>query len=473
MLHTVTARVLAAAAGAAALLALSGCDENMRIHDTTLDNGLRVIVQEDHRAPVVVSMVMYKVGSIDEPKGITGISHVLEHMMFQGTERLKPNEFSRIIAEQGGRENAFTSYDYTGYFQMLEKSRLPISFELEADRMANLRLREEEFKKEVQVVMEERRLRTEDRPESLVYERLTREAYRVHPYSQPIIGSFEDLRSITLEDLRDWYHLFYRPNNAVVVVVGDVDNGEVVALAKKYFGPIPGRDLTRPPIPSEPLQKEMRQTVVRVPAQVPYLLMGYHVPVHEQPAAIAADMEPWEPYALMVLAGVLDGGQSARLERELVREKRIAASVSADYDPIARDPTLMLFSGVPATGHTTAELEQALRAQIERLKKEVPTEAELDRVKAQVVAGDVFQRDSMYYQAMQLGQLAMTGLDLNRLAERVERLNAVTAEQVRTVANKYLKDTNLTVTTLDPLPIAPDKAPAAPEPGPQGAVHAR
>ena len=472
MLHTPKARALLAAVAAAALLALSGCDE-MQIYDTTLENGLRVIVKEDHRAPVVVSMVMYKVGSIDEPKGITGISHVLEHMMFQGTERLKPNEFSRIIAEQGGRENAFTSYDYTGYFQMLERSRLPISFELEADRMANLRLREQEFKKEVQVVMEERRLRTEDRPESLVYERLTREAYQVHPYSQPIIGSFEDLRSITLEDLRDWYHLFYRPNNAALVVVGDVDNDEVVALAKKYFGPIPARDLTRPPIPAEPLQKEMRRAVVRVPAQVPYLLMGYHVPVHDDPAAIDRDMEPWEPYALMVLAGVLDGGQSARLERELVRESRVAASVSADYGPIARDPSLMLFSGVPATGHTTAELEQALRAQIERLKKELPSQAELDRVKAQVVAGDVFQRDSMYYQAMQLGQLAMTGLDLSRLAERVERLNAVTAEQVRTVANKYLKESNLTVTTLDPLPIDRDKAPAAPEPGAQGAIHAR
>src|SRR5690606_2730100 len=284
--------------------------------------------------------------------------------------------------------------------------------------------------------MEERRLRTEDRPESLVYERFAREAYRVHPYGQPIIGTFDSLERMTLDDLRDWYHLFYRPNNAAVVVVGDVEAEEVVALAKKHFGPIPARDLARRPIPAEPPQKETRRAVVRVPAQVPYLLMGWHVPAHRQPAALDPEPEAWEPYALMVLAGVLDGGQSARLERELVREQRIAASVRADYDPIARGPTLFLFSGVPASGHDVAALEGALRAQVERLKQEPPSAAELDRVKAQVIARDVFERDSMYYQAMQIGQLAMTGLDLDLLAERVQRLNAVTPEQVSAVARK-------------------------------------
>src|SRR5581483_8732182 len=270
MFHILKARVFI---GALAAVLLSGCDD---IHDTTLPNGLRVIVKEDHRSSVVASMVWYKVGSVDEPEGLTGISHVLEHMMFQGTQRLQPNEFSRIIAENGGRENAFTTNDYTAYFQQLEKSRLPIAFELEADRMQNLTLDESEFKKEIEVVKEERRLRTEDQPEALLYERMLSEAYRVHPYHHPVIGWMEDLRRLTIDDLRAWYRRWYCPNNAVLVVVGDVKAADVVALAQKYFGPIPARPLTRTPIPDEPPQKAERQLTVKIPAQVPSLLLGYH-----------------------------------------------------------------------------------------------------------------------------------------------------------------------------------------------------
>jgi zinc protease len=406
MFHTPMTYVRAGMLGVAATFLLTGCDD---MHDTTLANGMRVIVKEDHRSPVVVSMVWYKVGSIDEPKGLTGISHVLEHMMFKGTTKHGPNEMSRIIAENGGRENAFTSSDYTAYFQQLEKSRLPISFELEADRMQNLKLDPEEFKKEVQVVMEERRLRTDDKPESLTYEKMMSVAYEKHPYHHPVIGWMDDLRKLKVEDVRDWYQRFYSPNNATLVVVGDVKPAEVVELAKKYFGPVPARDTKRPAIPAEPPQSAMRSTDVRVPAQVPYLLMGYHVPVYA-----SAKKDDWEPYALSVLGGVLDGGRSARLERDLVREK----------DPVSAD--------------------------------------ELARVKAQVVANDVYRRDSVFYQAMQLGQLAVSGLDLDLIDERVRRISEVTPEQVSAVARKYLVDSNLTVATLDPLPIpANGKAPAA------------
>ena len=461
MFHIPEARAWMSGIAVVAMLALAGCNE---AYDTTLGNGLRVIVKEDRRSPVVVSMVWYKVGSMDEPKGLTGMSHVLEHMMFKGTERLEPNEFSRIIAEHGGRENAFTSYDYTGYFQQLEKSRLPIALELEADRMQNLKLDEAEFRKEVQVVMEERRLRTDDRPEALVYEKFMSEAYQVHAYHHPIIGWMDDLERIRLDDLREWYRRWYRPDNAVLVVAGDVDSDEVVALVKKYFDGIPARRLKRPPIPAEPPQTKERRAVVRAPAEVPYLLMGYHVPVHS-PAS--PEGESSEPYALSILAGVLSGGQSARLERELVREQRVAASVGAHYDSIGRAPTLMLFSGTPTAAHDVAGLERALRSQIDRLKKEPVSEAELARVKAQVVAGDVFRRDSVFYQAMELGQLAIAGLDLSLLDRRVERLQAVTAEQVMQVARKYLNDPNLTVVTLDPLPLSEGarKKPPVPEGG--------
>jgi zinc protease len=449
MFHTPNRYVRAGMLGALATFALSGCND---MYDTKLDNGMRVIVKEDHRSPVVVSMVWYKVGSIDEPKGLTGISHALEHMMFKGTKNHGPNEMSRIIAENGGRENAFTSSDYTAYFQQLEKSRLPIAFELEADRMQNLTLDAGEFSKEIQVVMEERRLRTDDQPDSLTYEKMLSTAYQVSPYHHPVIGWMEDLKKLTIEDLRAWYQRYYRPNNATLVVVGDVNPSEVVDLAKKYFGPIPARPFERPSIPTEPKQTEARQVEVRVPAQVPYMLMGYHVPVFD---GSDATQDESDRYALMVLAGILDGGQSARLERELVRKEKVAARVGAGYDPIGRASTLFIFDGTPASGHDVKDLERALRAQIERFKREPVAPDELARVKAQVVAGDVYRRDSVFYQAMQLGQLAVSGLDLDLLDERVRNVSAVTPEQVAVAARKYLVDSNLTVATLDPLPMAP------------------
>jgi zinc protease len=420
------------------------------VHETTLPNGLTVIVKEDHRSPVVVSQIWYKVGSVDEPAGRTGISHVLEHMMFKGTQRLKPNEFSRIIAEHGGRENAFTGYDYTAYHQQLEKSRLPVSFELEAERMHNLLLEEQEFRKEIKVVMEERRLRTEDQPEALLGEKFMATAYRVHPYKHPVIGSMSDLERLTLDDLRAWYRGFYAPNNATLVVVGDVRPAAVAALAEKYFGPVPARPLAAAAPPDEPRQEGERRARVSVPAEVPHLVMGYHVPVLTRASS-------WEPYALSVLAGILDGGRAARFARELVREQKIAAGVEADYNPIARAPGLFVLDGMPAAGRTPAELERALRAQIERLRRERVTEEELQRVKAQVVAADVYSRDSVFYQAMQIGRLATTGLDWRLLDTFVERINSVTAEQVQAVARKYLTDTNLTVAVLDPLPLKPGR----------------
>ncbi|MFL6622738.1 MAG: M16 family metallopeptidase [Sulfurifustis sp.] len=446
-------RIFAAGLWSAALLLLSGCND---VYDTTLDNGLRVVVKEDHRSPVVVSMVWYKIGSIDEPKGLTGISHVLEHMMFKGTERLKPNEFSRIIAENGGRENAFTTSDYTAYFQQLEKSRLPIAFDLEADRMQNLKLDEAEFSKEIQVVMEERRLRTEDQPESLVYEKFMSEAYGTHPYGHPVIGWMADLEQIKVNDLRDWYARWYRPNNAVLVVAGDVKPREVVELAKKYFGPIKPRPLDRPAIPPESPQQKMLRATVRAPAQVPYVLLGFHTPVLE-PGKSRRMEESWEPYALSVLVGVLDGGDSARFERELVRDQKVASRIGGEYDAIARAPSVLLVSGSPVGERKTADLERAVRAQIERIKTERVTPAELERVKAQVVAGEVYRRDSVMAQAMQLGELAINGLDLSLLDERVKRLSAVTPEQIMQVAKKYLNEDNLTVVTLDPLPISGGK----------------
>ncbi len=432
------------------LLALGAC---ATVRETTLDNGLRVIVQPDRRAPVAVAQIWYKVGSVDEPAGSTGISHVLEHMMFKGTSRRGPNEFSRLIAAQGGRENAFTSRDYTAYFQQLEKSRLPVSFELEAERMHDLRLDGGEFAKEVRVVMEERRLRTDDRPQALLAERFTAEAWRVHPYRQPVIGWMQDLEAMRIEDLRAWYRRFYVPNNAVLVVVGDVEPDEVLALARRHYGPIPrGPEVARE-IAAEQPQRGLRRLRVAAPAEVPSLLLGFHVP------SLSVSREPWEPYALEVLAAVLDGGASARLARELVREQRLANGIGIDYSPIARAGTMLLASATPTRGTDPETLERAILEQFARLRSELVSPAEIERVKAQVVASNVYQRDSMFYQAMQIGTLATSGLDWRLLDRYVENVRAVTVEQVREVARRYLIEDNLTVAVLDPLPLTGRRPP--------------
>ncbi|HEY0719824.1 MAG TPA: pitrilysin family protein [Gammaproteobacteria bacterium] len=423
--------------------------------ETLLDNGMRVIVREDHRAPVVVSQVWYQVGSSYEYDGITGISHVLEHMMFKGTAKHGAGEFSRIIAENGGRENAFTGNDYTAYFQQLEKSRLPISLELESDRMRNLLLPPEEFAKEVKVVMEERRMRTDDNPDSLTYEQFMAAAFQVSPYHHPVIGWMTDLEHLDVADLRQWYQKWYAPNNATLVVVGDVKSDEVFALAKKYFGDYQPSTIEPPKPRNEPPQLGERRIVVKAPAELPSLIMGYQAPsLHSTDA-------PWKAYALEVLAALFDGGESARLARELVRGQQIAASASASYGLTDRLGTLFTFSGTPANGHDIASLEQALRTQVRRVRDEMISNDELTRIKAQVTAAKVYERDSVFYQAMQIGTLATVGLDWHEADRYAERINAITAEQVRAVAREFLIDDHLTVAQLDPQPIDHQHPPAS------------
>ncbi len=426
-------------------------------HEFKLANGLKLIVKEDHRSPVVISQIWYKAGSIDELNGATGVAHVLEHMMFKGTERVPGGEFSKRIAAAGGRENAFTGRDYTAYFQQLHKSRLPLAMELESDRMRNLILTKEEFSKEIQVVMEERRLRTDDKPHALVHEKMMAAAYQAHPYQRPIIGWMNDLENMRVRDAKEWYDRWYAPNNAVLVVVGDVKPKEVFALAQKYYGGI----MPRPLVPlalrkpqTEPVQVGIKRLTVKAPAKLPYLTMGYHAPTLRNASA------DWEPYALEMLVGVLDGNESARLNKELVRERRIANSTGAGYDSTARGPGMFYLYGTPSEGKTTSDLETALRGEMEKLMLDGVTEEELARVKAQVVASHVFRLDSMFYQAMQIGQLESVGLSYRDLEVMVKKLQAVTAEQVREVAKKYVKDDSLTVAVLDPQPLE-QKLPSA------------
>ena len=419
-----------------------------------LANGLRVIVKTDRRAPVVVSMVWYRIGSIDEKNGVTGVAHVLEHMMFKGTKTVAPGEFSRLIAAAGGRDNAFTSRDYTGYFQTLHKSALPLSFRLEADRMANVVLSPDEFTKELKVVMEERRLRTDDRPQSVVYERLMAAALVAHPYRNPIIGWMSDLQNLSVADIRVFYDEWYGPNNATVVVVGDVAPAEVFALAEQYFGAIPRKTLPPRKPQDEPPQLGLKRLIVKAPAELPYVLMAYRVPGMKKPA------EDWEPYALDMLESILSGNDAARLPQKLVKTDLVATSAGASYDGIGRGPAFFYLSGSPVAGRSAEQLEQSLRREVKRVVEEGVTEEELNRVKAQVIAAQVYQRDSMFFQARQIGWMETIGFSHRDLDVFIEKLKQVTADQVREVAGKYLIDDVLTVAYLDPQPLegAPRRA---------------
>jgi len=417
---------------------------NSPVNEYMLDNGLKLLVKEDHRAPVVVSQVWYKVGGSSEHNGITGVSHVLEHMMFKGTEKVKPGDFSKIIKQNGGRDNAFTGKDYTAYFQLLEKSRLEISFEMEADRMRNLTLPEKEFIKEVEVVKEERRMRTEDKPRSLTYEQFNATAYTSNPYKNPIIGWMDDLDNMKVKDLRDWYQMWYAPNNATVVVAGDVNADDVYELAKKHFGPLKKSEVAELKPRSEPKQMGPRRITVRAPAQVPYLLMGFKAPV------LKTVKEDWEPYALEVLANVMSGSESSRLPKELVRAKQIAVNADVGYNMHAKYNEMFLLNATPSQGHSVVEVEKALIEQIKKLQTEKVSEAELNRIKAQVIAGDVYEKDSVFYQAMVLGTLETVGLKWQVADDYLKKIKAVTAEQVQQVAKKYLVEDLMTVAVLEP-----------------------
>ena len=436
-------------------LGVNSAETESQVHEKILENGLKILVKEDRRSPVVVTQIWYKVGSSYEPNGITGISHMLEHMMFKGTKKYPAGEFSKIIAENGGNENAFTGQDYTAYFQTLEKSRLEISFKLEADRMRNLHLLEEELVKELEVVTEERRMRTDDKPRSKMYEHFMAMAFSNSPYKNPVIGWPSDIAAYKVDDLNAWYQRWYAPNNATLVVVGDIEPEAVFSLASKYFADFKAEEIKPLKPQTEIEQQGVRKMTLKLPAKLPYLIMGYKVPV------LNTLEDDTEAYALEVLAGILDGGNSARLSKHLVRGQQIAVSASAGYSLTARLEDLFTFSGIPVEGKTVDELETALKAEIKLLQTKLVNEDELQRIKAQVLASAVYQRDSNFYQAMVLGILETVGIGWQEMDHYVEKINKITAEQVRDVAIKYLIEDKLSIAYLDPQPITEQPKPAS------------
>ena len=366
-------------------------------------------------------------------------------MMFKGTDKVKSGEFSRLVAAVGGRENAFTSRDYTAYFQQVEKSKLDKVIELEADRMSNLNFDDAEFLKEIQVVMEERRLRTEDNPSSLLNESLMATAFMTSPYRHPVVGWMNDLQNMKAADARDWYRSWYAPNNATVVISGDVDPKQILKTVEKYYGAIPMHELPVRKPQIEPPQKGIKQVQVKAPADNAQLAMAWKVPRLEP-----GKLDDPEPYALELLTAVLDGYDNARLNRVLVKQEKVVNDVGVGYDMISRGPELFLINASMAKGKTVAQAQASIRKALEELKQKGILESELKRIKVRILSDQIYKRDSIFGQAMEIGSTEMAGFSWKDIDYMLEKMQTITPDQVQAVAKKYLVDEGLTIAVLDP-----------------------
>ena len=422
------------------------------VYETTLSNGLKVILLENHKAPLVTFQVWYRVGSRNEAWGKTGLSHMLEHMMYKGTKRVGPQEFSRTIQEHGGNDNAFTSQDYTAYFENLSADNIQIPIDLESDRMQNLVLKEEDFRTERLVVMEERRLRTEDNPQAFLGEQMEATAFQIQPYHWPIIGWMADLERLTLDDLKKHYKTYYNPVNAFLVVVGDFEKEDLIPKIEKAFGSYPKGVAPQQEKSAESPQVGERRIFVKREAQLPSLVMAYHIPNLRDP----------DSYVLEVIETILSAGKSSRLYQALVREKRLALNVDAGNSLVSRDPNLFYLSADLLPGKKVPEVEKALDQEIERLQKEAVSERDLEKAKNQIEASFVFGQDSLFSQAMLLARYEIC-LDWRAIDDYLPSIRKVAPEDIQRVAKRYLVPENRTVGILVPLP--PKEGKPMPLPG--------
>jgi zinc protease len=409
------------------------------VQEFVLDNGLKVLLLEDHKSPAVTFQVWYRVGGRNEKDGKSGLAHFLEHMMFKGTPTTGPEEYSRIIAKNGGRSNAFTSSDMTVYFATMSREKINIELDLEADRMANALLGEKYFAAEKKVIQEERRLRTDDNPAAALSEVASAMAFMVHPYRRPIVGWMEDIENLTRQDLADFYKLYYEPNNAFIVMVGDFSSAEMIEKIRAAFGKIP-RGSEPPKVNvEEPEQRGERRVILKKEAELPFTLMFYHAPNLKSP----------DSFALDVLSVVLAGGRSSRLYRDLVYEKRMARNIDADYSAVSVDPMGFSITAQLLPGIEPAKLEREVERGLDEVKSKLITERELQKAKNQIEAAFVFAQDSIFGQAMKIGYYEITG-GWRQMDDYLNGIRKVTRDDIRRVARQYLKTDTRTVGTLIP-----------------------
>ncbi|HMK49251.1 MAG TPA: pitrilysin family protein [Thermodesulfovibrionales bacterium] len=400
-----------------------------------------MILLENHKAPLVTFQVWYRVGSRNEEWGKTGLSHMLEHMMFKGTQKVGPEEFSRIVQENGGNDNAFTSSDYTAYFENISSESVNVPIDLESDRMQNLVLREEDFDTERKVVMEERRLRTDDDPQSYLAEQLDATAFQTSPYHWPTIGWMEDISKFTLEDVKAYHRIYYNPANAFLVVVGDFQKDKLLNTIQEKFGQVPKGQTPSQARDKDPAQSGERRVYIKKEAHLPFIIEGYHIP----------NLSSYDGYVLEVIAEVLSGGKSSRLYKDLVHDKQLVLEADAENSLLSKDPGLFMLSSAPLPGKETSEVEKALDQEIERLKTEPVGESELQKAKNRIEASFVYGQDSLFYQAMLLAEHEIAR-DWKSIDDYIPSVKKVTADDIMRVAKAYLDKDNRTVGVLIPLP---------------------
>lgn len=416
-----------------------------KISEYKLPNGLKLFVKVDNRAPVVLSQVWYKVGSRHEPLGITGISHFLEHMMFRGTKKYPQGQIKKIIVDNGGQINASTTNDYTMYYEQMQADKLPLIFEIESDRMHGLLIDDNAFTKEKQVILEERNMRVDDNPQAKTEERFFAAAYLSSPYHNMTIGWKHDIQNLTADDLRKWYKMWYTPDNALLIVVGDVDPNKVYRLALKYFGPIKSKSIhkLKPQKEVEPLGQ--RNLEVNIPAKLPWVILGYNVP------SLKTCKNSGDAYALEVIAAILNADDSSRFTKQLIRGSEVAVNAAADYSLYSRLDNLFILSGTPNQNLGPETLKNALLNQIELLKIFLVSNDELTRTKTQLISSNIYHRDTLDFQAEEIGSMETSDIPWTARLQYEKNIQAVTAKQIRDVARKYLTKERLTVAILKPI----------------------
>jgi len=432
-----------------ALLVCLGCLPLYTANATPLQqaefkNGVKLIVEEDHSAPVAMVQVWLKVGGRDELPGKTGLAHVFEHMMFKGSKRLGPGEYSKRISAMGGNDNAFTSTDFTAYFETVPSNRVPEVLEMEAERFANLRLRDEDFQKEIRVIMEERRMRTEDDPNSRMFEELSAASLRLHPYRNPVIGWMQDLEKLTIEDVKAFYNKHYVPGNAIVVVVGDVDFAQMKKVVAKTFGRMKARPVEARFNPVEPEPFGPKRVQVEVAAQLPMLAITIPVPVWKP------GVNDREAAALALATHIMAGGRSARLNREIVDEQRKAFAAGAGYDASSMGLDLWYAYGMLAPNQSAEVFEKALWTLIDDMGRNPVSEKQLRAAKRNIIAANVFAQDSLYLRAKEIGRMEVVGLGAANRDAWLEHISKIDPEDIMKAVSHWLKQERSTTGLLKP-----------------------
>jgi zinc protease len=431
-----------------------------------LQNGMQVLVIPDHRAPVVTQMVWFKVGAVDDPPGISGLAHFFEHMMFRGTKKVPGDQFSQLISKNGGENNAFTTHDYTAFYEQIAADRLPLAMDLEADRIANLDLSDNSVSTERDVVLEERRMRVDNSPQALVGEQMSAALHLSHPYGRPVIGWAEEVRRIDRPSAQNFYDHHYAPNNAILVVAGDVTPDQIRTMAQASYGKVPARELQpRAEFTEPPRLAETRMTVVRPDVKVPIFNRVYRVPSYAQAAQGQAE-------GFETLAQVLGDSETGALYRILVEQKKLATDAGASYDGFVRDAAEFSVYAAPRPGVSLEALEKAVDQVIQGFTANPPGAVDLARAKTQLVASVTYRRDSQYAMATAYGTALMIGLTVQDVNEWPARIRAVTGQGVVTAARNLLKR-NAVTAYLEPQAAQPAAAAAAPPSAPPAAALAQ